>query len=135
METSNPKTWKELIESGKVKYLSVCTFNNKDIVDKNTSLHDYSMTGNNSPIEKSALALLKIYQLIEVSYGGIPSTKARLSVVGNDMYSIEMDALGNIGAEYCALPTNRIAFYTKEQAEEFLSYPENVQLVKDFFMI
>ena len=28
-----------------------------------------------------------------------------------------------------------IAFHTKEQAEEFLSYPENIQLLKDYFMI
>lgn len=27
------------------------------------------------------------------------------------------------------------SFYTKEQAEEFLSHSENVQLLKDYFMI
>ena len=30
---------------------------------------------------------------------------------------------------------NNIAFHTIEQANEFISYPENIQLLKDYFMV
>ena len=28
-----------------------------------------------------------------------------------------------------------IAFHTKKQANEFIRYPENIQLLKDYFMV
>lgn len=100
---------------------------------------DYKFT----PIEESALALLKIHQLIEVGYGGnitdeewrnidikkyyfIPNTEYSPDE-GNNMWEI-------VYAQ--AYPNKHtFAFHTSEQAEEFLSYPENVKLLKDYFMI
>lgn len=81
------------------------------------------------PIERSILALLRIRQLIEVGYGGN---------VTNDEWekayiiSCTADKIFTIHATNCI---HTIAFHTKEQAEEFLKYPENVQLLKDYFMI
>lgn len=94
---------------------------------------DYEPT---EPIVKSAIALLKIHQLIEVSYGG--------NVINDEWIDRDITkyfiSFGNdniIGIEKTILSEefSHIAFHTKEQAEEFLSYPENIELLKDYFMI
>lgn len=94
---------------------------------------DYEPT---EPIEKSALALLKIHQLIEVGYGG--------NVINDEWidrditkYFISFDNDNLIGIEKTILSEefSHIAFHTKEQAIEFLKYPENIELLKDYFMI
>lgn len=123
-----PKTW--------LDYIIV----NKDNFDK--GIYDYcvDVSGNNNngwtrrntSIEKSALAFLKIYQLIETGYEGnikfLPpcyyieydcANKPKFIVKEDNSYSIKQS----------------IAFVSKQQAEEFLSYPENIQLLKDYFMI
>ena len=91
---------------------------------------DYGPT---EPIVKSALALLKIHQLIEVGYGGNITdeewkehTKTKYTIDSKDKKLI---------CSYTYHFKSHIAFHTKEQAEEFLSYIENVQLLKDYFMI
>lgn len=40
----------------------------------------------------------------------------------------------NISSACHCTPTP-IAFHTKKQAEDFISYPENIQLLKDYFII
>lgn len=83
-------------------------------------------------ILKSALALLKIHQLIEVSYGGNVSrkcwqNKVTYTITPEDIYTkdITSNPESNIGP----------IFHTKEQAKEFLSYEENIQLLKDYYQI
>lgn len=131
-----PKTWSDYIIA------------NRDNFDK--GIYDYcidiSGTGNNgwtrrnTPIEKSALALLKIHQLIEVGYGGNVTNDEWLDRYTNNTVKyviISNDDNGNflvIETQNNHMRTNP-AFHTKEQAEEFLKYPENVQLLKDYFMI
>lgn len=83
-----------------------------------------------SNIEKSALALLKISQLIGTCYGG-NVTEWEYPCV--DKYIIT-PTLHIEKVNYKSFKSH-IAFHTKEQAEEFLKYPENVQLLKDYFMI
>lgn len=85
-------------------------------------------------LKKSALALLKIHQLIEVGYGGNVSTSKKLHILGNTYYNIDINDDGFIVCNK-ALSINHVSFNTKEQAEEFLKYPENVELLKDYFMI
>lgn len=120
-----PKTWDELIEQNKCECY---------ILGKGIGEVDFSSKGI-TPIEKSALSLLKIHQLIEVGYGGnisneewrnLDDYKFRL------LWSIED---GRFIADSCRWNIHPIAFHTKEQAEEFLNYPENVQLLKDYFMM
>lgn len=127
-----PKTWSE--------YINV----HSDEFDKGIKDYcvDVSGTNNNgwirrnTPIEKSALALLKIHQLIEVGYGG-NVTNWEWKSVSITKWRIGFNYNGEIMIDYCILPIayTPIAFHTKEQAEEFLKYPENVQLLKDYFMI
>ena len=116
-----PKTWSDTL------FNSSFTVHEFRYID---SYKDYVLTYTGiSPIERSTLALLRIRQLIEVGYGGN---------VTNDEWekayiiSCTADKIFTIHATNCI---HTIAFHTKEQAEEFLKYPENVQLLKDYFMI
>lgn len=85
------------------------------------------------PIVKSALALLKIHQLIEVGYGGnVTNEEWENAFELKYVISCTVDKSFPIHATNCI---HTIAFHTKEQAEEFLKYTENVQLLKDYFMI
>ena len=119
-----PKTWSELIKIKDIftECAEICSNGGED----------KSKTFMNTPIKKAALALLKIHQLIEVGYGG-NITNGEWND-GKRKYVITY-------AEYrfvinIALVTkHHIAFHTQEQAEEFLKYPENVQLLKDYFMV
>lgn len=119
-----PKTWSELIKSKTtLEYkISVC---NK---------HEQHVFVSTSPIEKAALALLKIHQLIEVGYGG-NINKEEWECPINAIYWISTDGDSFTIETTYDYPFCRIAFHTKSQAKEFLSYPENVQLLKDYFMI
>ncbi len=128
-ELKVPKTWSELIQ--KNQPCSSVTLGYRKKEDK--SVGDDSWTCNNTPIEKSALALLKIHQLIEVGYGGNITNEEWK----NNWHSeIRVNVEGKLFVESTYNSTIfPIAFHTKEQAEEFLSYPENVQFIKDFYMI
>ena len=89
-------------------------------------------------------ATLKIAKLIELGYGGmITEEEWKLS----SSYTSET-TIWTIVCEYKAEskePQFRIArnwdqpelvsFHTKEQAEEFMSYPENRKLVEQYYMI
>ena len=119
-KAKTPKTWSEL-----------CKENNKQIciAEKVDNFIFQITTFNSISVVKSALALLKIHQLIEVGYGGN-------RIDNDDIYygNWTIDPHG-----FCPVRNDfgvrHILFHTKEQAEEFLSYPENVQLLKDYFMI
>lgn len=117
-----PKTWSEI----------------ENYTDVGVRIHEIehkSYTVNNTPIEKSVLALLKIYQLIEVGYGGNVTKKEWKNdefkfIIAKDA-SIDVFNISSV----CHCAATPIAFHIREQAEEFLKYPENVQLLKDYFMI
>lgn len=113
-----PKTWSELV---------VC---NESIKQCISDLNYYATES----IIKSALALLKIHQLIEACYdGNITNEEWENDDLKRiiDYYADDKNFYINFSSHKKSL----IAFHTKEQAEEFLSYPENVQLLKDYFMI
>lgn len=114
-----PKTWSDYINSNLYSPNSIINEINK-----------YYLIDNS--IEKSALALIKIHQLIEAGYGGNTDKN-------KGFYSISYDILDKkfIVRNYQGIIYGNfiISFHNKNQAEEFLSYPENVQLLKDYFMI
>lgn len=130
-----PKTWSELWNNKKAIGLAAGVGVSEFSYD-----HIDGKTLANTPIEKSALALLKIHQLIEAGYGG--------NVTNEESYN--KDLKYHIGYYFGDAPHNKkpmfviyngitnhnpLRFHTKEQAKEFLEYPENVQLLKDYFMI
>lgn len=119
-----PKTWSDLVKENKYQpYFAE--------IHSRFSLRDKCAYGKNS-VEKSAAALLKIHQLIEVGYGGNitneewNSRKEWFVITCYDFETSEI-VLSN--------RRSHIAFHTREQAEEFLSHPENIQLLKDYFMV
>lgn len=141
--SKNQRDWNKWLEEQKSKvpktWHEYKTIHYNNI---NNGYGDYSIdiSGNrcegwvrrNTSIEKSALALIKIHQLIEAGYGGnTDKTK--------EFYSISYDILAEkfIVQNYKGIIYDNfiISFHNKNQAEEFLSYPENVQLLKDYFMI
>lgn len=125
IEEQKPKTWNDLINQHKTKFskVEICT---------TLGNYVYDGTSSNTPIEKSTLALLKINQLIEIGYGG-----NAIKTPDNNIICIIYDFNTNMFMiNICSsLWRSHITFHTKEQAEEFLSYSENVQLLKDYFMI
>ena len=131
-----PKTWSEL-------------WDNKQNIGLAAGVGvDYIAYGNResetlakTSIEKSALALLKIHQLIEVGYGGNVTKEEDLNskILKYYIGYYFGDSVNNKKAKfniYTGLTKHSpIRFRTKEEAEEFLSYTENVQLLKDYFQI
>lgn len=123
-EAKVPKTWSN-IKDKNIYYFKVCN----DLIELEKSANVLF------PIEKSALALLKINQLIEVGYGGNITDK-EWNRYCYPKYFIEYNNESKIfRVMEFSYSKSHIAFHTKEQAEEFLKYPENVQLLKDYFMI
>ena len=123
-----PKTWSELVKDNKNYYLKY-TYKG---LDYNCSLVEYS------PIEKAAVALLKIYYLIEVGYGGNVTKQDFDNLKEDDAlyYIIYNHDVSKFIIYVCAsCQRSIIMFHNKKQAEEFLSYPENVQLLRDYFML
>lgn len=122
-----PKTWSEVIEQRDI-------FTEFAEIGSNHGV-DSSKTFTNTPIEKSALALLKIHQLIESGYGG--------NVINEEWYSsnpkwIIAECSNEEFIAVCVRNQqhrSHVAFHTEAQAKEFLSYPENVELLNDYFII
>lgn len=115
-----PKTWSDIKEEKRFQG-NACIVANKEALIE-------------TPIIKSANAFLKIYQLIEIGYGGNVTNEEWNGI--NSYVSIQYYT-NKHDIDICLNTYNKtnIAFHTKEQAKEFLSYPENVQLLKDYFMI
>lgn len=114
-----PKTWND-IKHCNVEFWGYISQMNHGVIE---------------PILKSVLALLKIHQLIEVGYGG-NVTNEEWDNLNTSKYTIwynnnkkKLEIVTAYYNRYC------ISFHTEKQANEFLSYPENVQLLKDYFMI
>lgn len=120
-----PKTCSDIIKANETSSV-MASINCPDCIE--------GTTNNNTPIEKSALALLKIHQLIEIGYGGYPTMYEKM-YKSDKIRTIGIDFDYNFYIEEYTIPSNHIAFHTKEQAEEFLKHSENIQLLKDYFII
>lgn len=125
-----PKTWSQYIKNNTIRPYAAL---------RNTK--GYNIPVDDSPIEKSALALLKIYQLIEIGYGGYPTKEDYDNANYERLWTVRIyktddnDFIFGIAPLEGECFKNNIAFHTIEQANEFISYPENIQLLKDYFMI
>lgn len=123
-----PKTWEEFKRSNTI----YTHYSLNYIVDDK----DYFTAIGTNLIEKSALALLKIHQLIEVGYGGNVTNEEWKNTTKLKWYFVPN--ITDLFDVMCSQNYNKkcnIAFHTEEQAKEFLKYPENFQLLKDYFMI
>lgn len=131
-ESKKLKTWSDLVKNNKAIELSAQI--KIELCYKDNSFCDASIV--KSPAEKSALALLKIYQLIDVNYGGNIKIEEWKDLDLNK-WAIVFSEDNRFYPSMCILPANftQIAFHTKKQAEEFLKYSENIQLLKDYFSV
>lgn len=84
--------------------------------------------------EESALALVKMRNLIDRSYGGNPTFEEK-SDGTKEFYFVDFDEHGATKAVRRYECIEPIAFYTKEQAERFISYPENVELLRSYYFV
>lgn len=122
-----PKTWSELQNKFGIQFMFTdCQEDNRG---ENMNIHP------NNPIEKSALAFMKIINIIDVGYGGNVTNKEWKNT--DFKYVIFKDVSTNKFSisSVCNCIYGLIAFHKIEQAEEFLSKPENIQLLKDYFMV
>lgn len=106
--------------------------------DCSTLVGSWTTTGSNQNVfidkqhAKSALAMAKISQLMPY-YGG--------RITADEWSNLDMEkyAVGRIecNLNVCSACSdyNFVAFRTKEDRDRFLSRKENVQLLKDYFMI
>lgn len=123
----SPKTWADLsLEKLVVASEISFEYNDSGILTPKTTY--------NTEEELAAAALIQFYQLINKCYGGVPSFKEKIEL-GNNLYEIYYNEFKKtyMVDESC-LGTNFAVFYTKEAAEEFISYPENIKLLDTLFM-
>ena len=95
----------------------------KDNCDKNIFISE--------KYAKSALALAQISQLMPYYGGEITEEEWK---DGSCKYSITMGSNGTIYKINTVYMKDMITFHTAEQRNKFLSFPENVQLVKDLYI-
>lgn len=90
----------------------------------------------NDAQNKANTALLKISALIAEEYGGNPTYRDFTYDSKHKPYIIVPVAENfQVVEAYDEDLFSRIAFHTKEQAEEFLKYPENKKLLRKYFMM
>lgn len=116
-----PKTWSEFVEKD-----NAMTYN-LEVTYNEYQPHSTSYT----PIEKSALALLKIHQLIDNCYGGIVKEISyhTAGIASNLDIVIEEEFNEDFKLLY------PLIFKDTQLAKEFLSYDENKQLIKDYYIL
>lgn len=86
---------------------------------------------------RKMIATLEISKLIELGYGGM-ITDEEWEDISITKYVIEPTSNNNkkfIIIAKAGTYHNFISFHTLQQAEKFMSYPENVGLVKQYYMI
>lgn len=114
------KTWKAVqIEHGHQKSI-------KTIMEFSKQYDD--------TILQSAAAYMKIMKVIEYGYGGIITNKEWMETSAKIGIHVTQDE-NEISIKTCFNTVFPIAFRTKELADEFLSYPENVELVKTYYNV
>ena len=121
----------------------------KDVKDKSdsafqTSLNlKYACDGNmDNKLSMKIKATYKIAKIIELGYGGVitdeeweDNTCIKYYVVLEINKGRNRIKEPSIHCDYEADEKHFIAFHTEQQAEEFMSYPENVKLVEQYYMI
>lgn len=113
-----PKTWSEYINSEYYEW---------DEVIGSLSMQD-------KPIYKFMFALYKIHQLIEVGYSGNVTNEEWNNIGLKKYVIIPLGISFVVDEKMYPSEKSHITFHTQEQAKKFLKYPENVQILKDYFM-
>lgn len=124
-------TWQDI-----PKLQGFYTLGDSKIVELDEECHNVFPTNENRNVFlnkkylKSALALAQISQLMPYYGGEVTNEEWEKD---NYKYSIDISN-GKIYESICRCK-HIVAFHTKKQLNKFLSFPENVQLIKDLYMI
>lgn len=120
----NPKikTWKDVKE----EYMLRADTRTSYIIDMDKKCYSEKLV-------LKALATIQIAKLIELGYGGVV-TEEEWKDHTNFKYCVERED-NELTYTHNKIGYSFIAFHTPEQREEFMSYPKNLQLIKDYYMI
>lgn len=91
---------------------------------------------NDVKLNKKLAATLQIQKLIELGYGGtVTAEEWKKDGQDKGFYSVWANAEGEIECTLVYDSIEFISFHTRTQAEEFISYPENRELVKMYHLL
>lgn len=124
MSTQNIKTWEDIVNMDNRYHQLI-----DDIIRSGySSLWDSKVIG-------KIIATLKIAEIIEFGYGGMVTDEECDCI--NPLYIIKCDYKGNVFIDsYKGVVIDKIVtFRTQESAEEFMSYPKNVELIRNYYML
>lgn len=117
------KTWKDVKE----EYMLRADTGTSYIIDMDKNFYSEKLA-------LKALATLQIAKLIELGYGGMV-TEEEWKDNNIEKYCVYSTA-GKIHYDgFNTYDCRFVAFHTSEQRKEFMSYPENVKLVEQYYMI
>ena len=122
-------TWKDLQEVNGY-YINVCS--NLSQIDNGATTEDNKNIFISKKYAKAALAIAQISQLMPY-YGG-EITDEEWNNIEITKYTINVFT-NVIQGSYSFTSRNILAFHTLEDRNRFLSFPENIQLVKDLYMV
>ena len=126
-------TWQDIPKLQGFYILEDSTINELDPVCHNTrAMRENTNVFINRKYAKSALALAQISQLMPYYGGEITEEEwknVRLKKYGVLFYN------SKIATSIYYDTKQMIGFHTEEQLNRFLSFPENIQLVKDLYMV
>lgn len=117
------KTWEDVMNEHPEYEFDIITVNNLVSID--------------FVVATKIVATYKIAKLIELGYGGIVSKKeyeengAWQIIPYREAYNEKLKLKIIYGFQHKSF----VSFHDEEQAEEFMSYPENVKLVEQYHMI
>ena len=117
-----------------IEYMSGVYIDDTCYIDEIEGIRDdtYSNVFISEKYAKAALAMAQFSQLIPY-YGGEVTNEEWLSP-----YKFKYVILcrqGELEPASATITAYPLAFHTKEQLDRFMSFPENIQLAKDFYMI
>lgn len=123
------KTWED-----------VKTVNNLSMQEYENSFDERSVEFYNEEpkLYNKLIATYKIAKLIELGYGGMVTEEEYIlneHSTDDDFWSIWMNGKGEIECTKVENCRELLTFHTREQAEDFMSYSENIKLIKQYFMI
>ena len=103
----------------------------------NLNFHISTCIAFDDKIEKKLIATYKISKLIEIGYGGrVTDDEWKDDTLDKFFIGwIEEGKHPYIKCHFGRFQDDFISFHTRQQAEEFMSYPENLKLINDYYMI
>lgn len=125
---------KENLQSNIRTWTDVAIYNPKLWDDINTLGKAIASCPNvDNKLYKKLIATIQIQKLIKIRYGGVV-TPEEWDDQWIEIWFIRNDPAGNLIIDSSFSAWHRfVSFHTKEQAQEFISYPENLELLKDFY--